>query len=717
MVTFTGEKMNRIIELEEQVKKLTAEVDYYKAKEYHKADTIGNEVEEVKEALLIEKAEDTQSLLSAIQKHVDDSKTCEGDGHTFTASQEQEHKPPPSTPSSSKEFTDEQIAHAEKGEPEVPANMPDDAQWFLPVPSQTILDFRVVELKGDYWLFWHDDSHANDGMLPGFDEPNFHAKVYLLLEIEHYADPVCKNYWSCGMRSPYKIPKEAIDRHFISLRYRWMTDPNDYNIMSGHWGEKTLTTDGAGTFEQLLEEGISQEYILSQSIEQFNQIRGVPGTLTYAPGTEPVEVDTHEHADLMAQLLEQRPESWVVNSVDDLPAWYWALDEFDMDTGSQWGKIQIAPGHFVYYDGSGPRGRWNVPAMKNVKEPGVLSATNTGKDKAKPSVPGVLEKQGGSTMQKQYLDFGQLQWREIENVLGVKSTRLVLPVRILDYPDGFDELIGRSWISGDSHVSMSADEAKGMKYTETVTNAKALTFILSSSYKWGDMSPVKFTFYFRKKNVMMKKSEDFELTREVPSKPSAEGHGSDNQPTLGNLSTPAPSAPTPKVTLGKDNKPIFDIPEDVELTDDQRDAMWEEYTRLVKEKEDAEQKRVMDTAAKFPWIFSTNLGSKPIDPVLKACDTFEADDWDWETGYPLVSSLERELGHDVTEAEAGYCLEYYNAFCDGDREFPRPKFGEGLYEKVLTKVVEPVDEARVHKIVEEKVDAAVMRALEKLNVG
>ena len=283
-------------------------------------------------------------------------------------------------------------------------NIP-DAQWFLPVPAQSILDFRVVELQGDYWLFWHDDSHANDGMLPGFDEPNFNAKVWLNLEIEHYADPVSQNYWSCGQRSPYKIPKEAIDRHFISLRYRWMTDPNDYGIMSGHWGEKTLTTNGAGTFEQLLEEGISNEYILSQSIEQFNQIRGVPGTLTYAPGTEPAEEQivhipaapdspfrqVMEHADLMAQLLEEGPESWVVNSVNDLPDWYWTLDKFDMDTGSQWGKIQIAPGHYVYYDGSGPRGRWNVPPMKNVEKPEVLPTTITGKGTAKPPVSDVRE--------------------------------------------------------------------------------------------------------------------------------------------------------------------------------------------------------------------------------------------------------------------------------------------------------------------------------------
>ena len=387
------------------------------------------------------------SLLDAVQNAVENSKTCD----TWVPD---------------KEFTAEQIARAEKGEPEVPAKMPDDAQWFLPVPSQTILDFRVVELKGDYWLFWHDDSHANDGMLPGFDEPNFKAKAYLLLEIEHYADPVAKNYWSCGMRSPYKIPKEAIDRNFVSLRYRWMTDPNDYNIMSGHWGEKTLTTDGAGTFEQLLEEGISQEYILSQSIEQFNQIRGVPGTLTYAP---------------------------------------------------------------------------------NVEEQG-LSAKHTGLDSAKPSAPDVFD---------------------------------------IDYPD-------------------------------------------------------------------------------------------------------EPEHPTPKVTLGKNNAPVFDIPEGVELTDAQRDEMWEEHTRLIKEKEDAEQKRVMDTARKFPWIFTTNLGSKPIDPILKACDNFEADDWDWDTGYPLTTSLEKALGHGVSEVEASACLDYYNAFCNGDREHPRPVFGvnpQPITEKEVEDVV------------------------------
>ena len=292
-------------------------------------------------------------------------------------------------------FTQEQIAHAEKSG--FHKTTPEDlknAKWLLPVPSQTILDFRVVELKGDYWLFWHDDSHANDGMLPGYDESDFKAKVYLLLEIEHYADPVNQNYWSCGMRSPYKVPKEAIDRQFISLRYRWMTDPNEYNIMSGHWGEKTLTTDGAGTFEQLAEE-VSEEYIQAQSIEQFNQIRGVPGTLTHAPSKPANEVDAFDEEEVFkapapydavdsahkAQLLEEGPESWVVRSADDLPDWYWNLEEFDMNMGDQWGKIQIAPGHFVFYDGSGPRGRWSVPPIAKAKENGRQLSEDETRDK------------------------------------------------------------------------------------------------------------------------------------------------------------------------------------------------------------------------------------------------------------------------------------------------------------------------------------------------
>ena len=146
----------------------------------------------------------------------------------------------------------------------------------------------------------------------------------------------------------------------------------------------------------------------------------------------------------------------------------------------------------------GPRGQRDVGGQE-VSE-------YTGLDSAKPSAPGVP------------FEAGELEYRDIEYSDGRKMKSLVLPVKILEYPDGFDQMIGRSWITKDSHVSLSALEARlaGMRYTETMTNAPELTFILSSSYKWQDMSPVKLTFYFRKKDVMLKKSEGFELTREVP---------------------------------------------------------------------------------------------------------------------------------------------------------------------------------------------------------
>ena len=70
--------------------------------------------------------------------------------------------------------------------------------------------------------------------------------------------------------------------------------------------------------------------------------------------------DDWEHNQLMSKLFEEGPDSWVVDSVEKLPDWYWGLDLWPMNTDKIWGKIQIAPGHFVFWDGSGPRGRWSL---------------------------------------------------------------------------------------------------------------------------------------------------------------------------------------------------------------------------------------------------------------------------------------------------------------------------------------------------------------------
>ena len=96
-----------------------------------------------------------------------------------------------------------------------------------------------------------------------------------------------------------------------------------------------------------------------------------------------------------------------------------------------------------------------------------------------------------------------------------------------------------------------------------------------------------------------------------------------------------------------------------------QEAQWE-----------AEDANVAAIAQKFPWIFTTHLGAKPIDPILRAQDDADADDWNWETGAPKVEFLERKLGHSVTEEEALACLEYYKAFNAGERGLERPVFGE-----------------------------------------
>ena len=209
-----------------------------------------------------------------------------------------------------------------------------------------------------------------------------------------------------------------------------------------------------------------------------------------------------ERIKLHEALREAGPESWVVASEKDLPSWYWRLDVWPMNTGNAFGKVQIAPGHFVFWDGSGPRGRWSVEEESAPMGP-------SDDDTTKLTVPNVDVELADAiaagdwaaviTMAQEKLDdgldsllsFGELEWRD---------DLLVLPVIIEGYPPDRDELIGRAWISKDSHVSMSAQEAKEVRqrYVETVTDASALTFIVPRSYGVTKNPDLRCTFYFRK---------------------------------------------------------------------------------------------------------------------------------------------------------------------------------------------------------------------------
>ena len=110
------------------------------------------------------------------------------------------------------------------------------------------------------------------------------------------------------------------------------------------------------------------------------------------------------------------------------------------------------------------------------------------------------------------IEVGQLEWR---------GDDLVCPVKINAYIDGTNELVGRSCIDDFSHVSMSTLEAReaGQRYTETVTDAKQLTFILSGSYKWETFDKVRLMFYFRKDNKMFSKSSESNYERKAPPRP------------------------------------------------------------------------------------------------------------------------------------------------------------------------------------------------------
>ena len=97
-----------------------------------------------------------------------------------------------------------------------------------------------------------------------------------------------------------------------------------------------------------------------------------------------------------------------------------------------------------------------------------------------------------------------------------EGDRYICPVGIKEYPKGFDELIGRVWISDVCHVGMRPQESAGQRYRETVTNADKLTFELPRSYKWEERNVVKLTFYFRKENVQMKATPKWSCERDIP---------------------------------------------------------------------------------------------------------------------------------------------------------------------------------------------------------
>ena len=99
-----------------------------------------------------------------------------------------------------------------------------------------------------------------------------------------------------------------------------------------------------------------------------------------------------------------------------------------------------------------------------------------------------------------------------------EHNQLLCHVDINDYPEDMDELIGRAWISNNSHVSMSVLEARlaGNTYTETINKAKVLTFILPMGYGIRDFDDIKLSFYFRKSDEQRVVSDTWNYLRAVP---------------------------------------------------------------------------------------------------------------------------------------------------------------------------------------------------------
>ena len=86
----------------------------------------------------------------------------------------------------------------------------------------------------------------------------------------------------------------------------------------------------------------------------------------------------------------------------------------------------------------------------------------------------------------------------------------------IEYPLDMDELIGRCYISDDSHVSMRVVEAEGSSDQVTKTNAKTLRFIIPERHELKGKKSVKLMFYFRKDRRQMYATQTWSCYRDMP---------------------------------------------------------------------------------------------------------------------------------------------------------------------------------------------------------
>ena len=98
---------------------------------------------------------------------------------------------------------------------------------------------------------------------------------------------------------------------------------------------------------------------------------------------------------------------------------------------------------------------------------------------------------------------------------------IVCPVVIREYPPDYDELLGRAYISTDSHVSMKTIEAAdlGQRYVETVNLAPSLTFILPVDRGLEKKATVRLKFYFRNSKKQITKTKEWYCDRDIPAAP------------------------------------------------------------------------------------------------------------------------------------------------------------------------------------------------------
>ena len=128
-----------------------------------------------------------------------------------------------------------------------------------------------------------------------------------------------------------------------------------------------------------------------------------------------------------------------------------------------------------------------------------------------------VEKTGRKKKEKPIMNVRDIDTSQYISVTQLFGNKGDIVARVfINYPLDLNELIGRCFISDDSHVSMRVQEAAGSSDQVTVTDAKTLHFIVPKRSELRGEKQVKIMFYFRKKGQQIYRTKDWWCIKDLP---------------------------------------------------------------------------------------------------------------------------------------------------------------------------------------------------------